>query len=106
MYTFFEKNQVTDNKTSYLASFNSNYNTYTFSNMAQLITTCIAEKKEGTVDEDWNKVVLIPVVTATDNTGNIVTIRHNLNLTGARLMGGTNQGNELDVRITYSNFAQ
>lgn len=106
MYTFFEKNQVTDNKTSYLASFNSNYNTYTFSNMAQLITTCIAEKKEGTVDEDWNKVVLIPVVTATDNTGNIVTIRHNLNLTGARLMGGTNEGNELDVRITYSNFAQ
>ncbi len=106
MYTFFEKNQVADNKTSYLASFNSSYNTYTFNNMSQLITNCINEKNDanGQVDEDWNKVVLIPVVTSTDNTGNVVTIRHNLNLTSARLMGGFNPGNELQVRITYSKF--
>lgn len=106
MYTFFEKNQVADNKTSYLTSFNSTYNTYTFNNMSQLITNCINERDEanGQVDEDWNKVVLIPVVTTTDNTGNIVTIRHNLNLTSARLMGGFNPGNELQVRITYSKF--
>ena len=106
MYTFFEKNQVADNKTSYLASFNSSYNTYTFNNMSQLITNCINEKNDanGQVDEDWNKVVLIPVVTTTDNTGNVVTIRHNLNLTIARLMGGFNPGNELQVRITYSKF--
>lgn len=106
MYTFFEKNQVADNKTSYLASFNSSYNTYTFNNMSQLITNCINEKNDanGQVDEDWNKVVLIPVVTTTDNTGNVVTIRHNLNLTSARLMGGFNPGNELQVRITYSKF--
>ncbi len=106
MYTFFEKNQVADNKTSYLASHNSNYNTYSFNNLAQLITECISEKNSngGVVDEDWNKVVLIPVVTTTDNTGNVVTIRHNLNLTSARLMGGFNPGNELHVRITYSKF--
>ena len=107
MYTFFEKNQVVDNKTSYLATFNSSYNTYTFNNMSQLITECIAEKKSGqTIDEDWNKVVLIPVVTTKDNTNNIVTIRHNLNLTSARLMGGFNPGNELQVRITYSKFTE
>lgn len=107
MYTFFEKNAVIDNKTSYLASFNATYNTYTFSNIAQLITHCVTEKKnapEDTLDEDWNKVVLIPVVTTNDTSGNIVTIRHNLNLTSARLMGGTNEGNELQVRITYSKF--
>lgn len=107
MYTFFEKNQVVDNKTSYLATFNSSYNTYTFNNMSQLITECIAEKNSGqTIDEDWNKVVLIPVVTTKDNTNNIVTIRHNLNLTSARLMGGFNPGNELQVRITYSKFTE
>lgn len=108
MYTFFEKNQVIDNKTSYLSTFNSSYNTYTFSNMSQLITNCIKEKKanDGTVDEDWNKVVLIPVVTTTDNSGNIVTIRHNLNLASARLMGGANPGNELQLRITYSQFGE
>ena len=105
MYTFFEKNQVIDNKTSYLATFNSSYNTYTFNNMSQLITNCIKEKENGAeVDEDWNKVVLIPVVTTTDTSGNIVTIRHNLNLTSTRLMGGFNPGNDLQVRITYSNF--
>ena len=107
MYTFFEKNQVADNKTSYLATFNSSDNTYTFNNMSQLITECIAEKNSGqTIDEDWNKVVLIPVVTTTDNSGNIVTIRHNLDLTSARLMGGFNPSNELQVRITYSKFAE
>lgn len=108
MYTFFEKNQVVDNKTSYLASFNANYNTYTFSNLSQLVTNCINEKKKnaGAVDADWDKVVLIPVVTTTDTSGNIVTIRHNLNLTSARLMGGSNPGNELQVRITYSKFEE
>ncbi|MBR3895479.1 MAG: DUF4270 domain-containing protein [Bacteroidaceae bacterium] len=107
MYTFFEKNQVADNKTSYLTTFNSSDNTYTFNNMSQLITECIAEKNSGqAIDEDWNKVVLIPVVTTKDNTNNIVTIRHNLNLTSARLMGGFNPGNELQVRITYSKFAE
>lgn len=105
MYSFFEKNKVIDKKTSYLASFNSSYNTYSFDNISQLITTCIMEKENGVeVDEDWNKVVLIPVVTTSDTAGNIVTIRHNLDLTSARLMGGTNPGNELQVRITYSRF--
>ena len=105
MYSFFEKNKVIDKKTSYLASFNSSYNTYSFDNISQLITTCIMEKENGVeVDEDWNKVVLIPVVTTSDTAGNIVTIRHNLDLTSARLMGGTNPGNELQVRITYSKF--
>lgn len=106
MYTFFEKNSVTDSKTSYLASFSSSYNTYTFNNIAQLITACVAEKEaaNGEVDKDWNKVVLIPVVTTTDSSGNIVTIRHDLSLSSARLMGGFNQGNELLIRITYSKF--
>ena len=109
MYTFFEKNAVIDNKTSYLTSFNENYNTYTFSNIAQLITHCIAEKNNannGSLDKDWNKVVLIPVVTTSDTSGNIVTIRHNLNLTSARLMGGFNEENKLQVRITYSKFKE
>lgn len=107
MYTFFEKNAVIDNKTSYLTSFNENFNTYTFSNIAQLITQCAEEKAkspDGTLDDDWNKVVLIPVVTTTDTSGNIITIRHNLNLTSARLMGGHNEENKLQVRITYSKF--
>lgn len=106
MYSFFEKNSIVDNKTSYLATFNPSYNTYAFNNISQLITTCVNEtKQDGIVDEDWNKVVLIPVVTTTDKSGNIVTIRHSLELSGARLMGGFNEGNDLQVRITYSQFS-
>lgn len=106
MYSFFEKNSVVDGKTSFLSSFDSSYNTYTFSNIARLVTTCVAEREAngGVVDEDWNKVVLIPVVTTTDTSGNVVTIRHDLSLSSARLMGGFNPGNELPVRITYSKF--
>lgn len=106
MYSFFEKNSIIDNKTSYLATFNSSYNTYTFNNISQLLTTCINERNSGqALDEDWNKVVLIPVTTTTDTSGNIVTIRHSLELSGARLMGGFNEGNNLLVRVTYSQFA-
>lgn len=106
MYTFFEKNSITDNNTSYLASFNSSYNTYTFNNIAQLVTTCVNEREQngGVTDADWNKVVIIPVTTTTDTSGNIVTIRHDLSLASARLMGGFNPGNELQIRITYSKF--
>lgn len=106
MYTFFEKNSVTDNLSSYLAYFDESSNNYSFNNIAQLVTTCINEKRDanGEVDEDWDKVVLIPVVTTSDNSGSVVTIRHDLGLKSARLMGGFNPGNELQVRITYSKF--
>ena len=44
MYTFFEEGKVPDEKTSYVTSFNSSYNTYTFSNISNLVSYC----KRGT----------------------------------------------------------
>lgn len=105
MYSFFEKNQVPDKKTSFIANFDEDYNTYTFNNISQLITTCIAEK-ENAENEDWNKLVLIPVTVTTDNTSNIVGVRHDLQLNSARLMGGFNEGNELQIQIIYSKFTE
>ncbi|MGL5272921.1 MAG: DUF4270 domain-containing protein, partial [Phocaeicola sp.] len=80
MYSFFEKNMEYDNVTSFLATAGSgsSANLYTYSNIAQLITTSINEKIAGEKADpnwleknpDWNKVVLIPVVasgTAYDN---------------------------------------
>lgn len=46
MYSFFEENKITDNISSFITSFTSNSNKYTFSNIAQLITHCIEEKKK------------------------------------------------------------
>ena len=56
MYSFFEENKITDNISSFITSFTSNSNKYTFSNIAQLITHCIEEKKKGEAgDPDWVK---------------------------------------------------
>lgn len=46
-YSFFENNKTFDNSTSFIAEFTSSTNTYTFSNIARLITYCISEKNDG-----------------------------------------------------------
>ena len=69
MYSFFEKNELYDNKTSYVTTLGSN-NIYKFSNINNLVNACIAERKEGESKDadwvnknpDWNKIVLIPVI--------------------------------------------
>ena len=70
MYKFFESNKLHDGKTSFLAelvSSGENANTYTYSNIAPLITYCMEEKAQGKNEKDWDKVVLIPVKTSTDS---------------------------------------
>ena len=105
MYNFFEKNGIYDGKTSYIAQFVSSgesANTYSFTNIAPLITHCIAEKKQGNIDEDWNKVVLIPVKTETDSSGNIIGVKSNLDMESACLMGG--ESTPLRMQILYTTF--
>jgi hypothetical protein len=54
LYTFFENNQTYDSITSYLASFTSSSNTYTYSNIARLVTYCLEEKRKGELtDPNW-----------------------------------------------------
>ncbi len=47
MFSFFEENKITNNKTSFLSQYSSSNNTYTFTNIAPLITYCIEERKKG-----------------------------------------------------------
>ena len=105
MYKFFEKNKLHDNKTSYLAEFvssGSNANTYSFNNIASLVTYCINEKNNGTIEEDWNKVVLIPVKVETDASSNITGIKSNLNLESASLKGG--EKDKIKMQVLYTTF--
>ena len=70
MHNFFEKNKTFDGLTSFIAEYvgsSETANTYSFPNISSLITLCINEKKEGKNEADWNKVVLIPVKTETDD---------------------------------------
>lgn len=119
MYSFFEQNKITDNKTSFLSAYNSKNNSYTFSNIAPLITSCIEERKHGiekvgsaaqweAENPDWNKVVLIPVKAEISNSTSgqteIVGISNNLEMSSAMLQGGTNPKNKLKMQIFYTTF--
>ena len=117
---FFEGANVRDNILTYIENHNaSSNNTYTFSNIARLITTTLKEKelekaKAGTwtteMEAKWeedNKLLLIPVVYTghTDNYSDAYimdTVEHNLEPTYAKLIGGPD--NPLQLRITYTTF--
>ena len=114
MYTFFEEGKVPDEKTSYVTSFNSSYNTYTFSNISNLVSYCKRERNEESAKagitpeaweqqhQDWNKVVLIPVETNQDNNNNIVSVTHDMGLGSAKLVGGATD--KLKIQVIYSTF--
>ena len=114
MYSFFEEGNVPDEKTSYITSFNSSYNTYTFSNICNLVAYCRREKNQeaakngmspdewARLNPDWNKIVLIPVETNEDNSNNIVSVTHDMGLGSTRLVGG--EGSKIQIQVIYSSF--
>ena len=99
--TFFELNSVPNNKTSYLATFNTTYKTYTFNNLSTLINH-MWERRYTTVD--WNKVVLIPVQVETSGTTNATTVSNEMNVNSVRLVGGKkNKHTPVRISIIYNN---
>lgn len=126
MFSFFEENKIADSQTSYLSNYSGSSNTYSFSNIAPLITYCIEERKKGIINAggdpnnsidaekwekanpDWNRVVLIPVKTETSgsiSSGNyqIVGITNSLGMESAKLKGGKDS-DKLDMQIYYTTF--
>lgn len=103
MHSFFENNKTYDGKTSFLAEYVSSgesANTYAFTNIAPLLTYCMAEKESGKYTEDWNKVVLIPVDTELDSSGNVIGIKNSLKMQSTSLVGGKNHPIEMQVLFT------
>lgn len=119
--SFFESNSLTDDRTSYCASFSNNQ--YTFGNITRLITSFLqdmekAKEKEGAAwtparEEQWLKdstaVAIVPVRIGTSGSGNNITITnisHSLEPTYVKLKGGKD-GNEdqlLKMKVTYTKF--
>ena len=101
LYTFFEKNKVYDNTSSFTTALANN--AYTFSNIANLITFIHRTKAEQTAIDpnwtalhpDWNKVVLVPITTTSSNTS----IGNELGLTTTRL-----EKEGLTIDIVYAKF--
>ena len=92
LYTFFENSKVTNNRTSFLAVYNSTLNTYSYNNISGLINHMYSIRNKGS--ENWNKVVLIPVKTSTTTSSSyssstVTGINNEMSITSTRLVGGS-----------------
>ncbi|MBQ3699719.1 MAG: DUF4270 domain-containing protein [Prevotella sp.] len=106
LYSFFEERNLPNNKTSYLATYSSSKNSYTFSNISGLINHMYARRGK---DANWNKAVLVPVqvtttsASASSSTTTVASVNNELRMTSVRLVGGSkNQHEPVRISIVYN----
>ncbi len=106
LYSFFEGRSLPNNKTSYLATYNKDKNSYTFNNISGLINHMYARRGK---EENWNKAVLVPVqvtraaATSTTTAATVATVSNELKMTSVRLVGGKqNQHAPVRISVVYN----
>lgn len=114
LYSFFENKKINDGNTSYVATLNTSYNSYTFSNIGNLIAYCKNERASkakaenlsieewSRLNPDWNKVVLIPVEISMDDNNNVTRVTNDMSLNSTRLYGGDKD--PITIQVIYSSF--
>lgn len=101
MYSFFENKQVANYKTSFLATYSSTTNQYTFNNIGSLVRYM----GENRLKKDWNKVVIIPVTVTKNTSGELTNITHDMSIASTKLVGGSNNRNgAINITVIYSKF--
>lgn len=104
LYSFFENRKLPDYKSSFLTTFTTSTNTYTFSNISGMINYMKNHRDAA----DWNKVVIIPVTASytTISSSSILTnVVHDMSLASTRLVGGPNSPNApIKISVIYSKF--
>lgn len=104
IYSFFEKNEMINYRTSFDAEFNKTTNTYTFVNIANMLTYMRNLKAKG---KDWNKVVLIPVNITKNSNGEKIKVVHDMSMTSTKLVGGpANTNQPIKLSVIYTKFNQ
>ena len=120
--TFFAEDKVTDNRSSYLTSYSSSANGYTFNNISGMMsimkeakTKYLAEHR-GTTEAQyeelhprWNKAIIIPVITSsiqTDSYGSkkITRVVHDMSISSTKLVGGKDNPEVIKMSCIYSKF--
>ena len=101
MHSFFENHEVVDNKTTFTSVFDSGSNRYLFNNITGLVRDLYSRK--GQI-EDWNKVVLIPVVLTINNQGEITKVIHDMSIRSTKLVGGDDATEPIKISVIYSKF--
>lgn len=113
LYMFFENGDNVDYKKSFIATYSSSTNQYTFNNISGMITYMADIKRKGLAENsnwlnehpDWNRVVVIPVSVTTNSSSQIVKIVHDMSLTSTKLVGGSENPYEpIKINVIYSKF--
>lgn len=105
LYSFFENKDVADYRTSFLATYSSSDNTYTFNNIALMVKAMYQAKQAGEASDDWNKAVIIPVTTSYNSSYALSNVVHDMSLTSTRLIGGPDNPNgDIKISIIYSKY--
>lgn len=109
---FFENKDLPDSKTSYIATYSSAFNTYTFNNISGLVSEMYNAKLSGNASADWNKVLLIPVTVTTSSSSSygsstITNVSNEMALKSTRLVGGPeNHRQPIKMTVIYNKFIQ
>ena len=107
---FFEQEKSYDYKSAFTSTL-STTNSYSFSNIGNLITLMGNRKKKGVESDpdwvsnhpNWNKVMLIPVTeTYLNSSGTESIIENQMGLVSTKLMGGSDT--PIDVKVIYGRF--
>lgn len=102
---FFEQKKTYDSKTSFLGTYSSTTNSYSFSQVNRLISQIFSDMrtKEEPAEgwDEYNTLVLIPVKTETDSQGNTIGLSHDLEVNSARLAGGED-GEKIKMEVIYT----
>ncbi|MDD6913174.1 DUF4270 domain-containing protein [Phocaeicola plebeius] len=102
---FFEKRKNYDSKTTFLGTYSSTTNSYSFSQVNRLISQIFSDMrtKEEPAEgwDEYNTMVLIPVKTETDSQGNTIGLSHDLEVNSAKLIGGE-EGEKIKMEVIYT----
>lgn len=102
---FFEQRKNYDSKTTFLGTYSSTTNSYSFSQVNRLISQIFSDmrtKEEPAQGwDEYNTMVLIPVKTETDSQGNTIGLSHDLEVNSAKLIGGE-EGEKIKMKIIYT----
>lgn len=110
LFSFFEKKDLPDYKTSYIGTYSGSYNTYTFDNISGMVSKMYEAYKQQPDNENWNKVVLVPVSikynsSSTSNT--ITNVSNEMLLRSTRLVGGpANSRQPIKLSVIYNKFTK
>lgn len=111
--SFFSKKKVADFRNSFIATYSSTTNGYTFSNISLLVSImnnikkqAIAEGKE--LSPNWNKVTIIPVettyTTVSSTTQTLTKVTHDMSFASTKLKKGTDDSPNIKLSVIYSKF--